>query len=67
MADRISVEFCGGPVDGEQKRLPAGTEEITISEEDSEPIQESVYRRRRINGLGPRLSNGFIPFDFDGE
>ena len=67
MADGISVEFCGGPANGEQKRIPAGTGMITISEEDTEPIQESVYRRRRINGLGPRLSNGFIPFDFDGE
>jgi len=66
--DLLSVEFVGGPMDGRQLYVQAGTETIkagSIDMEGSKVIMvDHLYEIRRVNEILVRLPNGFHAMDY---
>ncbi len=64
----LPVEFVGGPMDGRQLYVQAGTETIkagSIDMEGSKVIMvDHLYEIRRVNGILVRLPNGFHAMDY---
>jgi hypothetical protein len=64
----LPVEFFGGPMDGRQLWVEAGTETIkagSIDMEGSKVIMvDHLYEIRRVNGILIRLPNGFHAMDY---
>jgi hypothetical protein len=64
----VPVEFVGGPMDGRQLWVEAGTETIktgSLGMEGSKVVMvDHLYEIRRVNGILIRLPNGFHAMDY---
>jgi hypothetical protein len=63
-SDTTPAEFVGGPIDGQQRILAGEPETWEVDEFASMKVTTHIYRRRRIDGIGVRLPNGLVPYDW---
>lgn len=59
-----SVQFFGGPLDGECREIPGTPESFTERGLVRGRHVEDVYVRRRVNGAPAEASAGVAAFDF---
>ena len=65
------VEFVGGPMDGQQLWVEAGTETIKTGSIDMEGgkvvVVTHLYKLRRVNEILVRLPSGLHAMDYSGK
>lgn len=66
-AEQLHVEFVGGPIDGHHRVLPDEPESWECGCLVNGKIEIHKYRRRRVNGIAPRLPSGLFPMDWSSK
>lgn len=69
--DALPVEFIGGPMDGQQLWVEAGTETIKTGSLDMEGgkvvVITHLYKLRRVKEILVRLPSGLHAMDYSGK